>query len=50
MDEWIAIVRSRYAFIAQLDGDEQRWAECNEKDLYEVNTALASFQHAGTNP
>lgn len=46
MNEWIAIVRTRYAFIAQLDTDEQRWAQCNEKDLYEVNTALASFERS----
>jgi len=44
LDEWIATVRSRYAFIAQLDANERRWAACNERDLYEINQALASFR------
>jgi len=43
LKEWIATVRSRYDFLALLDGDEQRWAQCNERDLHEVETALASF-------
>ena len=42
--EWIAIIRSRYAFLAHLDADEQRWAQCNERDLHDVETALASFR------
>lgn len=42
--EWIAIVRSRYAFLARLDAEQQRWAQCNERDLHEVETALASFR------
>jgi hypothetical protein len=50
LTEWITVVRSRYAFIAQLDVDERRWAECNERDLYEVNTALASFHRAPITP
>jgi len=41
IDEWIATVRSRYAFLADLDPSERRWAECNERDLYEVETELA---------
>jgi predicted nucleotidyltransferase component of viral defense system len=44
IDEWVATVRSRYAFIADLDVDERRWAECNERDLHEVETILASFR------
>lgn len=43
IDEWIATVRSRYAFIAELNTDERRWVQCNERDRYEVETALASF-------
>lgn len=43
MDEWIATVRSRYAFIAEFDVDERRWVECNERDLYAVDTALADI-------
>lgn len=41
MDRWIATVRGRYGFIAELDSDELRWVDCNERDLYEVETALA---------
>lgn len=44
MKDWIAIIRSRYAFLAHLDTNEQRWAQCNERDLREVETALASFR------
>jgi hypothetical protein len=41
-DEWIGTVRGRYAFIAELDTDE-RWVECNERDLYEVEKALETI-------
>jgi len=44
LKDWIAIIRSRYAFLADLDADKQRWAQCNERDLHEVETALASFR------
>lgn len=44
MDEWVTAVRTRYAFIANLTADEQRWIECNERDLYEVETALANIE------
>jgi predicted nucleotidyltransferase component of viral defense system len=44
LKEWIETVRSRYAFIARLDADEQRWAQCNERDHHEVDTALGSFR------
>jgi predicted nucleotidyltransferase component of viral defense system len=44
LDEWIATVRSRYGFITQLDADERRWVDCNERHLYEVEKALASFR------
>lgn len=43
-DEWIATVRGRYAFIAELDPDERRWVRCNERDRYAVAKALASFR------
>jgi len=45
MDEWAATVRTRYAFIAELGADERRWVECNECDLYEVETALANIEN-----
>ena len=44
LKDWIAIIRSRYAFLAYLDAAEQRWAQCNERDLHEVETALTSFR------
>lgn len=43
LDEWIATVRTRYAFLAALDPDEQRWAACNARHLHEVTTALAAL-------
>ena len=43
IDEWVTTVRARYAFIAELGADERRWIECNERDLYEVEAALANL-------
>jgi predicted nucleotidyltransferase component of viral defense system len=43
MDEWIATIRGRYAFVAELDVDERRWVACNERDHQEVDRALASY-------
>ncbi len=48
VDEWIATVRTRYAFLAQLDADERRWTACNARDLHEVTAALASVRGGGT--
>lgn len=47
IDEWIATVRTRYAFLAHLDADEHRWAACNARDLHEVTTALAAAVRGG---
>ena len=44
LKDWIAFIRSRYDFLTHLDANEQRWAQCNERDLHEVETALASFR------
>lgn len=41
--EWIATVRSRYRFLAELTADELRWAACNERDRHEVDTTLANI-------
>jgi predicted nucleotidyltransferase component of viral defense system len=46
IDEWIAIVQSRFGFLAELNADERRWAECNERDRYEVEKKLASIDTA----
>lgn len=46
IDEWIATVRARYAFLADLDPRERGWSECNERDLYEVETVLAQIGSA----
>ena len=48
--EWISQVRRRYAFIADLDPDERRWAACNERDLYQVEHTLRSFQPPRSTP
>lgn len=42
-DKWISTVRTRYAFLAELTSDERRWVQCNERERYEVETALASL-------
>lgn len=39
----MATIRSRYTFIVQLDAHERGRADCNERDLYEVNKALGSI-------
>ena len=44
IDEWIATVRTRYAFLADLDARERRWVEGNERDIYEVETNLAEIE------
>ena len=46
--EWIATAHTRYAFLADLDDRERRWAECNQRDLYEIETALAEIERRGT--
>ena len=43
IDEWIATVRTRYAYLADLDAVERRWVQCNERDRYEIDTALAQI-------
>lgn len=43
IDEWISTVRTRYAFLNELTDDELRWAECNERDRYDVESALANI-------
>lgn len=42
IDEWISTVRQRYAFVADLDSDETRWATCNARDRRDVETRLAN--------
>lgn len=43
LDEWLTTVRTRYAFLADLDADERRWAEVNARHLHEVTAALEQF-------
>ena len=45
MGDWAATVSTRYAFIADMDADERRWVECNERDLFEVEIALANIEN-----
>lgn len=38
----------RYGFLADLDTAERRWVECNARDLYEVETTLATIDAKST--
>ena len=40
---WETATRQRFAFLANLDEDEQRWARCNPRDRREIQHALTSF-------
>lgn len=40
---WEARVRTRFAFLTELDTDEQRWAACDERHRREVENALAAL-------
>ncbi len=42
--DWEARVRRRFAFLADLDTDEERWASCNERHRSEVQTALSALR------
>ena len=39
---WESQVRARFAFLADLDDDERRWATCDERQRREVERALAA--------
>ena len=39
---WEGQVRARFAFLADLDDDERRWATCDERQRREVERALAA--------
>lgn len=41
--EWLATVQARYAFLAGMDDHELQWAECNERDRYQVEQELADI-------
>ncbi len=40
---WEARVRARFAFLAALDGDERRWAACDERHRREVEAQLTQI-------
>lgn len=41
---WLATVQRRFAFLADLDADEQRWSACNPGHRHEIETiGLAGF-------
>lgn len=40
---WMARVRERFPFLADLDADEQRWAACNERHRAEVEAAIVAL-------
>jgi predicted nucleotidyltransferase component of viral defense system len=39
---WERHVRARFAFLADLDEDERRWARCDERDRAEVDRAITA--------
>lgn len=41
--EWINTVRARYSFLADVSDEEARILQCNGRDLYLVESELASF-------
>jgi Nucleotidyl transferase AbiEii toxin, Type IV TA system len=42
--DWEARVRRRFAFLTDLDADEQRWASCSERHRSEVQDALSALR------
>ncbi|ETW22567.1 hypothetical protein MGAST_19365 [Mycobacterium gastri 'Wayne'] len=42
--DWEARVRRRFAFLNDLDVNEQRWASCNERHRSEVQDALSALR------
>ncbi|MDR1077419.1 MAG: nucleotidyl transferase AbiEii/AbiGii toxin family protein [Propionibacteriaceae bacterium] len=40
---WMATVQRRFQFLRDLDADERRWCECNPRDQYEADQALAAI-------
>jgi predicted nucleotidyltransferase component of viral defense system len=43
IERWEARVRTRFQFLADLDEDERRWAECNERHRREIEDALTAL-------
>lgn len=41
--EWIDVIGTRYAFLADLDTEELRYFACNARDLYAVETELTTL-------
>jgi uncharacterized protein len=44
IEEWEQRVRLRFAFLAELDSDELRWAACSERDRRDIDTALVEVK------
>ena len=40
LERWEQTVRTRFAFLTELDADEQHWARCDPRDAYEIHRAL----------
>lgn len=45
---WERRTRDRFQFLADLDDEEQRWARCDPRDRYELESALANGGFAPT--
>jgi len=43
IEQWIETVRTRYAFLAEVNGEEARYLPCNARDLYAVEERLRTI-------
>ena len=46
LERWEQTVRTRFAFLTELDADEQHWARCDPRDAYAVQSALTTFRNS----
>lgn len=44
IETWEQRVRTRFAFLGDLDHDEQRWAACDHRDRGQIDAALAGLR------
>ena len=46
IDEWVAAVRRRYAFLRDVDDVEKALLAMNPRDRYQVDTLVAAYRAA----
>jgi hypothetical protein len=44
IEEWEQRVRTRFAFLADLDDDERRWALCDHRHRDEIEAAIVALR------